>query len=107
MSTATGDPLKSYAPDALDTSKNDGARQQEGNLCFIEEQQEEVEKHPLVIWTEFVSGDIVSLRVHKIGDCVGTVESKTGDGLIIWIRDDMNERKLFHFRDCQTVRLLS
>lgn len=103
----TRDPAKSSAPDILDLPKHHHVTEQEGHPCPIEEQQqEEVEKHPLSIWTSLAPGDVVSVRVPKIGDCIGTVESKTSDGLIIWIRDDLNERRLFHFRDCRSVRLL-
>lgn len=73
---------------------------------LIEEQPKEVEKHALLIWTGLAPGDVVSLGVQNTGDSVGKVESRTSDGLIIWIRDDLNERRLFHFRDCQSVRLL-
>jgi hypothetical protein len=62
--------------------------------------------HPLLIWTSIMPGDVVALRVAGNQDYVGIVESSTNDGLIIWIRDDLNERRLFHFRDCQSVRLL-
>lgn len=37
---------------------------------------------------------------------VGSVETKTSDGLIIWIRDDLNDRRAFHFHDCEAVQLL-
>ncbi len=67
------------------------------------QQHEEVEKHAMVIWTSLSPGDVVSLRGHATHNCVGTVESKTHDGLIIWIRDDLNERRLFHFREGQSV----
>lgn len=78
-----------------------------GDPDLVEEQHhEEVEKHPLVIWTGLSPGDVVSIRGLGIQDGVGRVESKTSDGLIIWIRDDLNERRLFHFRECQSVRIL-
>jgi hypothetical protein len=100
----TCDPANSYAPDLLGTPN--GVTQQDGYPCFIERQKGEVEKHPLLIWPELSPGDVVSFRVHRTGDCVGLVESKTSDGLIIWIRDDLNERRLLHIHDCQSVRLL-
>lgn len=56
-------------------------------------------KHPLVIWTRLSPGDLVSLRGLGRRNGVGTLESRTSDGLIIWVRDELNERKLFHFRD--------
>lgn len=75
---------------------------------YLEEERlhDEVEKHPLLIWTSLSPGDVVSLRVLGSHDSVGTVESRTSDGLIIWIRDDLNERRLFHFRECQSVRVI-
>jgi hypothetical protein len=83
-------------------------QQHEAHLYLMEKRaQEGVEKHALLIWTALAPGDVVSIGVPKAGDCVGTVESRTSDGLIIWIRDDLNERRLFHFHDCQSVRLLS
>lgn len=64
-------------------------------------------KHPLLIWTELDSEDVVSVRTLGNRDYVGTVEEKTKDGLIIWIRDDLNERRLLHFRDCLSVALFA
>lgn len=63
-------------------------------------------KHPLAIWTGLAPGDVVSIQGLDTKDHIGTIESKTSDGLIIWIRDDLNERKLFHFRQCRSVRLI-
>lgn len=54
------------------------------------------EKHPLQIWTSLSPGDIVSLSGPE-QKLVGTVETGTNDGLIIWVRNDLNERKMFHF----------
>lgn len=82
--------------------------QQKGEPNTKEEQgHEEAEKHPLLIWTGISPGDVVSLRVSGNREYVGTMESGTSDGLIMWIRDDLNERRLFHFRDCQSIRLIS
>lgn len=67
---------------------------------------EEAEKHPLSIWTSLAPGDVVSLQGSDTQDYVGTVETKTSDGLIIWIRDELNERRLVHFRECQSVRVI-
>lgn len=64
-------------------------------------------KHPLLIWTGLDPGDMVSMRALGNRCYVGTVEQRTKDGLMIWIRDDLNERKLFHFRDCQCVVLIA
>lgn len=67
---------------------------------------EVVEKHPISIWTSLAPGDVVSLQGTDTQNYVGTVETKTSDGLIIWIRDELNERRLFHFRDCQSLRVI-
>jgi hypothetical protein len=69
--------------------------------------RDENAKHPLLIWTELDSGDVVSVRTLGNRGYVGTVEEKTKDGLIIWIRDELNERKLIHFRDCVSVVLIA
>jgi hypothetical protein len=79
----------------------------EGNSPPLEEhRQEDAEKHPLLIWAGIRPGDVVSLRVPGPRDYVGTVESMTTDGHIIWIRDNLNERRLFHFRDIEFVGLV-
>lgn len=81
---------------------------------FTETQEDEAEqrrddagKHPLLIWTGLDPGDVVSVRELGNREYVGTVEQRTKDGLIIWFRDDLNIRKLFHFRDCQSVVLIA
>ena len=68
-----------------------------------EQHHKEMEKYPLSVWTSLRPGDVVSLRWLGTQDCVGTVESRTSDGLITWIRDDLNERRLFHFHECQAL----
>lgn len=70
-----------------------------------EEHADETKKHPLSVWTSLAPGDVVSLLAFDGKEVVGTIESKTGDGSIIWIRDNLNERKLFHFRECNSVRV--
>lgn len=72
-----------------------------------EQRRDDAEKHPLLIWTGLDPGDIVSIRALGNRAYVGTVEQRTKDGLIIWIRDDLNERKLFHFHDCKSVVLVA
>lgn len=68
----------------------------------------EATQHPLLTWTGLAPGDVVSLKLAITGHSViGSVESKTSDGLIIWIRDQLNDRKLFHYNDCESVQLLS
>ncbi len=80
---------------------------QDGDPYLNEEQEHEIaETQPLLIWKSLTRGDVVSLRTAGNRDQIGTVEASTSDGLIIWIRDDLNERRLFHFHDCQSVRLL-
>lgn len=62
--------------------------------------------HPLQIWTSLKPGNIVSIAGSDKQKYVGTVETGTGDGLIIWIRTDLNERKMFHFHEVKTVRVI-
>lgn len=58
-------------------------------------------------WTGLGPGDVVSFREGTTGQwLVGSIESKTRDGLIIWIRDGLNDRRAFHFHDCASVQLL-
>lgn len=92
------------APDTSEPSRGHIDTEQDGNPRLVAQQGEELEKHPLVIWVGLKPGDVVSIQA-KRGNYVGTVECSTQDGLIIWIRDNLNERKLFHFRDCQSVCL--
>jgi hypothetical protein len=66
-----------------------------------EQQNDDGKKHSLMVWTGLNRGDVVSLRTLANRFHVGTVEERTNDGLIIWIRDELNERKLFHFRDLE------
>jgi hypothetical protein len=102
------DPTKLSEPDVVDLPKESHAKQQEGLPYLIEgQQQEEVEKHPLLTWTGLGPEDVVSFQEARTGQwIVGSVESKTRDGLIIWIRDDLNDRRAFHFHDCEAVQLL-
>lgn len=71
-----------------------------------EQRHEGPGKHPLLVWAGLHAGDIVSFQMLDNRDYVGTVESKTIDGLNIWIRNELNERKMFHFHDCRSVRLI-
>lgn len=58
-------------------------------------------------WVGFRPGEIVSLQDATTRQhIVGAVETKTDDGLIIWIRDDLNDRKAYHFDDCLSARAL-
>ena len=80
---------------------------QDGDLHLTEEQRDsEVEPHAFMVWTSLTAGVVVSFHVPGTGDYVGTVESSTSDGLIIWVRDNLNERRLFHFHDCQSFHLV-
>jgi hypothetical protein len=81
---------------------------QEGESQVLEDQRnDKVEKRALSIWAGLGPGDVVSLRVPEARDYTGTVECSTNDGLIIWIRDDLHERRLFHFRDCRSFAVLT
>ncbi|MET3368469.1 UNVERIFIED_CONTAM: hypothetical protein ABIE34_001709 [Jeotgalibacillus campisalis] len=62
-------------------------------------------ERPLSIWTSLTPGEVVSIQGHESQDYVGVFESRTDDGLIIWIRDALNERKMLHFREIRSVRL--
>lgn len=79
------DPMKPSEPGVVDLPKESHAKKQEGLSCLIEgQQQEEVEKHPLLTWTGFSPGDVVSFQEARTGQwVVGSVESKTSDGLIL------------------------
>lgn len=72
-----------------------------------ERRRHDAGKHPLLIWTGLDFGDVVSWRTLGNRHHIGTVEQRTNDGLMIWIRDEINERKLLHFRDCQFVALIA
>lgn len=65
------------------------------------------EKEPVMAWRLLSPGDVVSVEVAKSGQQItGSVDARTGDGLIIWIRDELNDRKAYHFEDCLSVQLL-
>lgn len=72
----------------------------------MEKQPHDEENHPIWIWTSLRPGDRVSLRVVGVQDYVGTVEFRTNDGLIIWMRDDLNERRLFQAHECRHVQVI-
>jgi hypothetical protein len=72
----------------------------------MEKQPNVEENHHLLIWTSLRRGDRVSLRVVGVQDYVGTVEARTNDGLIIWVRDDLNERRLFQAHECRHVQVI-
>lgn len=65
-----------------------------------------VPKHALLTWTSLRPGDMVGLGGPNGQKHVGRVETGTTDGLIIWIRTDLNERKMFHFHDCESIQLI-
>lgn len=50
-------------------------------------------------------GDLVALHGAGVGSRT-TVEDRTQDGCMIWVRNEFNERKLVHFEDCMRVRVL-
>jgi hypothetical protein len=103
-------PLNNSAPDAPDPPKGQFLTEpRQGDPYLVQEEDydyEAVEKHPPLLWTSLRPGDVVYIRGLGVQDGAGTVESRTSDGLIIWIRGDLNERRLFHFRECQSVRII-
>lgn len=100
-----GDQAKLSAP-VLDPGEDHSHKQQKGNRRLIDEQRHEnVDGHLLLKWTALAPGDVVTLQV-TTGVFTGAVESKACDGLIVWMRDDLNERRLFHFHDCQSLWLM-
>jgi hypothetical protein len=50
-------------------------------------------------WADLQPGDFVALARRGGPVHAGTVEDRTADGLIIWIRTGLNERQLFHLED--------
>lgn len=66
--------------------------------------QDSANRH--VDWVGLRPGDLVVLEDFKRQKHVGTVEGRTSDGLIIWIRTDLNERRMFHIHDCQSMQLV-
>lgn len=64
------------------------------------------EKHRLLIWISLSPGDVVSLGGPHMQKHVGTVETGTNDGLIIWLRSSLNERKMFHFHECNSIQVI-
>jgi hypothetical protein len=57
-------------------------------------------EHPLLLWTKITPGDEIFIRGYGVQEVTGSVECKTNDGLILWLRNNLNERKLIHYRDC-------
>lgn len=66
----------------------------------------EAEIRGLQTWAGLIPGDTVIVEVPPARGYVGTVECISDDGLIIWMRDELNERKLFHVLDCRSMRLV-
>lgn len=79
---------------------------QQGIPDLMKNQPHAEENYPISIWTSLKPGDLVSLRVVGVQDYVGTVESRTSDGLIIWMRDDLNERRLFQVHECRSIQVI-
>jgi hypothetical protein len=50
-------------------------------------------------WADLQIGDFVALGGRGGPVHTGVVEDRTADGLIIWIRTGLNERRLFHLED--------
>lgn len=60
----------------------------------------------LFIWNGLRPGDEILVSVDRSSQFTGIVESKTPDGYIIWVRDSLNERRLFDFCEVEyLVRL--
>lgn len=51
------------------------------------------------LWTSIQPGDLLTLSRVGVPLHHGMVEDRTDDGLILWIRDDLGERRLFHLYD--------
>jgi hypothetical protein len=80
---------------------------QQGDPRLDKQHRDGADKHPLVIWARLSLGDVVAIQGLGTRDWVGTIESRTSDGLVIWIKDDLNKRRRsFHFRECQSVRVI-
>lgn len=74
---------------------------------LVEDKRDDAQQHSLLTWTGLGPGDVVSLRDATTRQyVVGAVEIKTRDGLIIWIRDDLNDRRALHFNDCESVKVV-
>ncbi|WP_311215133.1 MULTISPECIES: hypothetical protein [unclassified Arthrobacter] len=96
--------LSLIAPDIADGGeRNFAAPEQEDNA---DPEPRKGEAQTLPAWTRLTSGDVVSLRAPGMPEYLATVEARTNDGEIIWIRNSQNERRLHHFSDFQSVRLL-
>ena len=104
--SVNGHTIQSPSPEIQPLPKGEPVTEPHQATPHLEEQHgEDVENHPLVIWASLSLGDVVSLRVGN-QERAGTVESRTCDGLIIWIRDDLNNCRPFHFRECQSVHVI-
>lgn len=64
--------------------------------------EEQTEQHPLSVWAKLTPGNVVAIQTPHTGEFTGTVECTTSDGLIIWIRDSLNDRS---FSTCVTLDL--
>lgn len=53
-------------------------------------------------WDTVQAGDFVVLHRRGITSSA-TVEDRTHDGKIIWVRNALNERLLIHIEDCDAV----
>ena len=64
------------------------------------------DRHPLLAWTFLRPGATVALQLRKGQKLIGIVETGTPDGLVIWIRTELNERRMVHLHDCASVQIL-
>jgi hypothetical protein len=63
-------------------------------------------EHPLSLWIRVAPGDRLVITRYGLPNVVGLLECRSNDGLIIWIRDELNDRKMIHFRDCRSFVLV-
>lgn len=63
-------------------------------------------EHPMSLWTRAAPGDMLVITRAGLPNVAGVIECRTGDGLIMWIRDELNDRQMIHFRDCCSIVLV-
>jgi hypothetical protein len=51
------------------------------------------------VWRSLKRGDVLTLSHQGIQCCHGFIEDQTADGLIIWVKDHLGDRRLFHLED--------
>lgn len=58
------------------------------------------------MWDSMQPGDLVVLEGADVGS-LARVEDRTQDGIMVWVHNEFNERKLVHFEDCAGVRIVN